>query len=180
MKKIAVLGSTGSIGKTALKIIERNSDEYKVVLLANDSSDEIFSQAKKFDVMNVFSRKGILIKDGKESSFYKDFLARPETYENVDIVINGIVGLAGLAPTLAVIEAGKILATANKESIVCAGNLINKKIINSKTIIRPVDSEHSTVWQCLEDKNDVKRIILTASGGAFRDFSEDRLAPLTH
>ena len=177
MKRVAVLGCTGSIGKTCLEIIRNHKDDFSVVLLANGSQkNELLTLVKEFQPKIAFCAAGTYIVDGKEEAFDQDVLARPETYENVDIVVNGIVGLAGLAPTLAVVEAGKVLATANKESIVCGGKLLQKKLSFSKTELRPVDSEHSTVWQCLEERNNVKRIILTASGGAFRSFDKDEIA----
>lgn len=177
MKRVAVLGCSGSIGKTALQVLKNLKDDFKVVLLANNTNEyELFSQANVFSPEVIYCNKGIQQRNGTDCNFDPFFLSRPETFEDIDLVLNGIVGLAGLEPTLAAIDAGKILATANKESLVCGGELINRRLYNSRSVIRPVDSEHSTVWQCLEDKNNVKRIILTASGGAFRHFSKERIA----
>lgn len=177
MKRVAVLGCTGSIGKTCLEIIRKHKDDFQVVLLANGSQkEELLTLVKEFRPEIAYCSNGTYIVNGNEKPFDKDVLSRPETYRHVDIVVNGIVGLAGLAPTLAVVEAGKNLATANKESIVCGGELLQKLLKNSKTELRPVDSEHSTVWQCLEEKDNVKRIILTASGGAFRAWDKEKIA----
>ena len=176
-KRIAILGSTGSIGKTTLDIVKRYSDEFSVVLLANGANREkLQEQIKEFKPEVAFCSDGYLMVNGEEVAFDKDYLAKKETYANIDVIVNGIVGVAGLAPTLAVIDAGKVLCTANKESFVVAGNLINDRLTNSTTKIHPMDSEHSTVWQCIDDINNVKKIVLTASGGAFRDLSKDKLA----
>ena len=175
-KRIAILGSTGSIGKTTLDIVKRYSDEFSVVLLANGANREkLQEQIKEFKPEVAFCSDGYLMVNGEEVAFDKDYLAKKETYANIDVIVNGIVGVAGLAPTLAVIDAGKVLCTANKESFVVAGNLINDRLTNSTTKIHPMDSEHSTVWQCIDDINNVKKIVLTASGGAFRDLSKDKL-----
>ena len=177
IKKIALLGCTGSIGTTALNVLRRYKNEYKLEIIANNKDIEGLKKIEKeFKPKIVFCNTGYLSIDRTEQPFIKEFLSNPETYKDVDIVINGIVGLAGLAPTLAVIEAGKILATANKESLVCAGNLINDKLNKLKSEIRPVDSEHSTIWQCIgNNKSNIKSLILTASGGAFRNLNKSEL-----
>lgn len=112
---------------------------------------------------------------GKEYPLPADYLNRPESYAETDLVINGIAGIAGLSPTLAVLRAKKVLATANKESFVCAGALINseKKLYNG--IIYPLDSEHSAAWQLIDGKKGAEKIYLTASGGAFRDLTKRQL-----
>ena len=173
MKKIAVLGCTGSIGTTTISILRKYREYFQVVLLANFSKEkELFELKKIFPEANTYCYS---------TNDDKDFLFREETYSGVDIVVNGIAGIAGLRPSFAVIEAGKILATANKESLVCAGQLLNEKKKNSGAKIYPLDSEHSAVWQCLAGKNfsDVKKLILTASGGAFRRLSKERLYEAT-
>lgn len=173
MKKIAVLGCSGSIGKTALNVLKRYKDDFQIVLLANGKKkDEIIRLAKEYGVKTFFCADGLLVQNGEERAFNSEYLNHPETYSDADIVINGIVGLAGLAPTIAVLQAGKILATANKESIVCAGEYIQKMRETLRSEIRPLDSEHSTLWQCMGDKNNVKRLLITASGGAFRDWDK--------
>ena len=169
MKRVAVLGCTGSIGQTSISILKKHRDQFRVVLLANFSKEKELQQQKTFF---------------PEASTYcyslsndKSFLHREETYLDVDIVINGIDGIAGLYPSYAVLRAGKILATANKESLVCAGIFLNEIKNASGGRIVPLDSEHSAVWQCLEGKNisEVKKIILTASGGAFRNYTKEEL-----
>ena len=177
MKKIAVLGCTGSIGRTTLGVVRKNPDLFRVVFLANNrNKDGLLALAKEFGVQNYFCADGLSVKNGAEIPFDESLTARAETYEDADIVVNGIVGLSGLLPTIAAIEAGKIVATANKESIVCAGNYVNSLLENSVAELRPLDSEHSTVWQCMGDKRNIRRIILTASGGAFRDLTKEQLA----
>lgn len=170
MKKVAVLGCTGSIGSTTLSVLRKYKDYFQVVLLANNSKDKELSALKKEFI------------DAKTYCFSKaddrEYLFREETYSDVDIVVNGIDGIAGLRPSFAALGAGKILATANKESLVCAGQFLNKEMKRSGGKIYPLDSEHSAVWQCLygRDISDVKKIVLTASGGAFRDLSKEELA----
>lgn len=170
MRNIAVLGCTGSIGKTTLSVLRKYRDDFRVVLLAN------FSRENELDLLK---------KDFPEAKTYcfsvsddKDYLSRPDTYENVDIVVNGIAGIAGLLPSYAVLYAGKILATANKESLVCAGSLLTSVMKKTGAKIYPLDSEHSAVWQCLGKTGieNVKKIVLTASGGAFRNLSKEELA----
>ncbi len=181
IKRIAVLGCTGSIGSTALKIIRNNPDRFKAVFLANNKNEkQLLGLAKEFGVNNIFCRESKLsVINGKRIRFDENLLSYPETYENADIVINGIAGIGGLAPTVAAIEANKIVATANKESIVSAGNYINDLLDKTKAELRPLDSEHSTVWQCIDKAENVKRILLTASGGAFRDYTPEMLTKAT-
>lgn len=178
MIRVAVLGCTGSIGSTTIRILRRYKNDFSVVLLANATRvDELLALKKEFSVPNVYSECGLLIKNDKQIDFDPDYLNKPETYFNVDIVVNGIVGLAGLRPTVAVMEAGKILASANKESFVCAGEYLRNRFSDFSKLVRPVDSEHSSLWQCLDGKEEnVKRLIITASGGAFRDYDRQKLS----
>lgn len=165
--KIAVLGSSGSIGVQTLNVVRRHPELFSVVLLANGSNTSMLkSQAEEFGVKNAFCAS--VCTD-------KEVLAKPETYAEADIVVNGIAGLDGLEPSAAVLSAGKILATANKESIVCYGSHLKKIAEKCGGEIRPVDSEHSAMWQCLEQAENIKRLIITASGGAFRDLTADEL-----
>lgn len=174
MKNLAILGCTGSIGRTTLKIVENHPEEFRIVLLANNENvEELLFLGKKFNVPTLFCQKGLLIRNGKEESFDKDFLCKAEAYDSADIVINAISGISGLLPSFAALKAEKILATANKESVVCGGELLRKECDFSK--VYPLDSEHSTVWQCIDRPENVQKIILTASGGAFRDLSYDEL-----
>ncbi len=170
-QRIAVLGSTGSIGVQTLAVFSRHRDLFDLVLIANNSNiDALMSQVQQYSPSNFYC---------KATAQNKDYLSCPDTYKDVDIVINGIAGLDGLYPSLAVIKAGKILATANKESLVCFGSQLKAIAKTTGAEIRPVDSEHSTMWQCFEDYNNVKRLIITASGGAFRDMLIDALKDVT-
>ncbi len=190
MKRIAILGSTGSIGTQALDIISRFSDDFEVVALsANSNIDLLEEQVRQFKPQKVSVvdiegaealRKRITPKievlPGKDS--LKEIAALPD----VDIVLVAIVGIAGLAPTLAAIEAGKDVALANKESLVTAGSLINKTAKTTGSRIIPVDSEHSAIFQCLQgysNINEVNKIILTASGGPFREYDKESLKQVT-
>jgi 1-deoxy-D-xylulose-5-phosphate reductoisomerase len=174
-KRIGILGATGSIGSTALEIIRRNSSKYEVALLANNqgSLDALQKEFQPKIAVSVGMKQ--LFFNGTAQKYY-DILSNNAAYENIDIVINGIAGISGLAPSLAALSAGATLATANKESFVAAGSLINRVKDQYKAKIIPLDSEHSTVWQCISNEYDnVKSIILTASGGAFRDLSYEQL-----
>lgn len=172
MREIVVLGSTGSIGVQALEIIEANPSKFRIVGLSagRKNPDLLMAQAKKFNVPIVGSMapaapvKGIQVIDGDNSSV--EIAALP-----CDIVLNGITGSIGLAPTLSALAVGNKVALANKESLVAGGDLVMK--YGSDRII-PVDSEHSAIFQALlaGKLSDVKRLILTASGGPFRDRSD--------
>lgn len=164
--KIAVLGSTGSIGVQTLNVVRRHSDLFSVVFLANArNKDALKRQAKEFGVKNAYC----------VSELKEDIFKRDDVFRDADIVVNGIAGLDGLQPSYAALSAGKILATANKESIVCFGSELNTVAKKFGGEIRPVDSEHSAMWQCLEKKENIKRLIITASGGAFRDLSVEEI-----
>jgi len=172
MREIVVLGSTGSIGVQALEIIEANPSKFRIVGLSAGRKNPglLMAQAKKFNVPIVGSMapaapvKGIQVIDGDNSSV--EIAALP-----CDIVLNGITGSIGLAPTLSALAVGNKIALANKESLVAGGDLVMK--YGSDRII-PVDSEHSAIFQALlaGKLSDVKRLILTASGGPFRDRSD--------
>ncbi|MFW5780878.1 MAG: 1-deoxy-D-xylulose-5-phosphate reductoisomerase [Bacillota bacterium] len=177
-KRIALLGATGSIGTTALNVIRQYKNDFEVMLIANNTNINALEKLinefhPEFAYNKAYKR---LYYKGKIQPFDKDFISKSESYKGIDTVINGIDGIEGLAPSIAALTAGKTLATANKESFVSAGRFINltKEKYNSKII--PLDSEHSTVWQCIGNERDnVESIILTASGGAFRDWDKKRL-----
>lgn len=176
MKKIAVLGCTGSIGKSTLKVISSDADLCVGLLANNRDLNGLKALISKYQPsIAICVEAGYLYRDGKEYEISNNPLESAEIYSDCDIVVNGIVGLAGLLPSLAVLRAGKILATANKESFVCAGTLINGEKEKNNGVIYPLDSEHSAVWQLIDGKNNVEEIILTASGGAFRDKSKEEL-----
>ena len=174
-KRVALLGCTGSIGSSAQKVLDRG--DFSVVFLSNKSDLEGLKKLiKKYQPKRaVCLDRKYFYQEGKEYPLPDDFAYTEELFSDVDIVINGIVGLAGLLPTLAAIKSGKIVATANKESFVCAGTLINKALRGSFAKIYPLDSEHSAVWQLLQNGRTPERIILTASGGAFRDLTKEQL-----
>lgn len=178
MKKIAILGATGSIGGTTLDIISRHPDKFEVSLIANNNNLEKLKELIKLfkPQTAICVGKKYFYHNGKELPYVDNILEEARLYNGSDIVINGIVGIAGLKPTMAVLKSNAILATANKESLVCAGTFITNECKKYGKEIYPVDSEHSTVWQCIQgNKNNVKSIILTASGGAFRDLSKEEL-----
>lgn len=178
MKTIAVLGCSGSIGTTTLNIIRKNIDKYKVSLLVNNTNlaklKKLISEFKPDYAVCVGAK--YFYNKGVEQEFEGNILSEHCIYQSCDIVVNGIVGLDGLLPSLTALDCGKILATANKESFVCAGNLVIDKKNKLSGNIYPLDSEHSTVWQLLSGREkELKRIVLTASGGAFRDLSHSQL-----
>ena len=187
-KTIAILGSTGSIGKTLLNIIKKNKKIFNIVLLtANKDYKTLYSQAKKYDVKNlIITNKDcykILKKKCKKTNIkvFNNFNVFNKIFKKkVDYTMNSIVGFAGLKPTLNIIKFTKQIAIANKESIICGWNLIKKKSTSNKTKIIPIDSEHFSIWQSLNElninnsknlNNKIQNIFITASGGPFRNIS---------
>ncbi|MGP0628839.1 1-deoxy-D-xylulose-5-phosphate reductoisomerase [Nitrospina sp. 32_T5] len=190
MKKISILGSTGSIGVNTLDVIERNPDRFQVIALAACSNvDVIAEQARKFrpKLVSLFDTgkvealrkklKGLNIEvvEGQAGSI------QAATLPEVDMVVSGMVGCAGLVPTYSALKAGKALALANKETLVVAGKLMIEAAEEHGCPIVPVDSEHSAIFQALngEQSDRIKRIILTASGGPFRTFTCEQLEHVT-
>lgn len=189
-KKIAILGSTGSIGTQALQVIEEHSDLYEAyVLTANNRMDELIEQARKFKPEAVVIANDAKYNQLKEAladlpiKVYggEEALCQIVTDENIDMVLTAMVGYAGLKPTMNAIRARKAIALANKETLVVAGELVNELAQQYGTPILPVDSEHSAVFQCLagEIGNPIEKVILTASGGPFRTYSLEQLATVT-
>jgi 1-deoxy-D-xylulose-5-phosphate reductoisomerase len=185
-KRIALLGSTGSIGTQALDVISRYPDDFIVeVLSAGNNVDLLIQQSKKFLPDSVIIANPIHYKHLKES--LKDLpvkvysgneaIEQVVTGDNIDIVLASMVGYAGLKSTIAAIGAGKDIALANKETLVVAGHIISKAILRSGSRIIPVDSEHSAILQCLagESGNLIEKITLTASGGPFLGYSRKKL-----
>ena len=188
-KKIAILGSTGSIGTQALEVIEEHSDLYEAyVLTANRQADLLIEQARRFQPAQV------VIADDSLYEYVRDALAdQPiQVYagadalcqvvqnDEVDIVLTALVGFAGLRPTVAAIEAHKQIALANKETLVVAGELVTQLAMEMRAAILPVDSEHSAIFQSLMgEQSEIEKIILTASGGPFRQCSLDELKHVT-
>jgi 1-deoxy-D-xylulose-5-phosphate reductoisomerase len=185
-KRIALLGSTGSIGTQALDVISRFPEKFAVeVLTAGNNIDLLIHQARQFLPDSVVIGNPVHYNFLKESlkdlpvKVYggNDSIDHVVTGRNIDLVIASMVGYSGLKPTLSAINAGKSIALANKETLVAAGQIICNAALNSGSKIIPVDSEHSAILQCLagETGNPVEKITLTASGGPFLNFSLDRL-----
>lgn len=190
MKKIAILGSTGSIGTQALDVVQANPDHFSVeVLTAHSNADMLIEQAKKF------KPNAVVIGDESKYQVVKDALwnddikvyAGQEALEQIvesteiELVLTALVGAAGLKPTVNAINAGKTIALANKETLVVAGDLVTALAKSKAVNIYPVDSEHSAIFQCLagEWHNPIEKIILTASGGPFRGKSHGFLSTVT-
>jgi len=187
MKRIAILGSTGSIGCSSLRVIEAHPEAYQVTALAAGKNvDLLAEQIRKFSPLVV-----AVLGDEEAESLKKrldgghktkivsgrDGFNHLATLEEVDTVISAITGAAGLVPTIAAIQAGKNIALANKETMVMAGPLVIEEVRRRGVTLLPVDSEHSAIFQCLQGhrRDDVRRVILTASGGPFRDFSYEEM-----
>ncbi|MBR9776358.1 MAG: 1-deoxy-D-xylulose-5-phosphate reductoisomerase [Cytophagales bacterium] len=190
IKRVAILGSTGSIGTQALDVIQQHSNKFEVeVLTAFNNKDLLIKQALAFqpnvvvignenhylEVKEALSKHPIKVYAGDKA------LASVVEMETIDIVLTALVGYAGLIPTIKAIEAGKPIALANKETLVVAGDLITKLAKKKAVNIYPVDSEHSAIFQCLvgEFHNPIEKIILTASGGPFRGRDREYLKNVT-
>ena len=180
-KGVAVLGSTGSIGTTALRVLERQRDRFRVVALTANSNRALLSeQVKRFAPAFV----GMVEQQGDADDSWKsgsDALISAATRDDVDIVLNAIVGAAGLDATLAALKKGKRVALANKETLVIAGDVVKQACATGCGEVVPVDSEHSAILQCItgHPASQVRRVVLTASGGPFRGWSEEQLAKAT-
>jgi 1-deoxy-D-xylulose-5-phosphate reductoisomerase len=189
-KKIAILGSTGSIGTQALEVINSHSNIFEcIVLTAQNNADLLIEQALKFrpktvvianeslfdKVNSALAHLGIKVYAGNEA------LAEVVQNPGIDIVLTALVGYVGLLPTIKAIEAGKDIALANKETLVVAGEIITDLAKKHGVKILPVDSEHSAIFQCLvgEESNPIEKIILTASGGPFRGWEKEELEKVT-
>ncbi|BAX80377.1 MAG: 1-deoxy-D-xylulose-5-phosphate reductoisomerase [Labilibaculum antarcticum] len=178
-KHIAILGSTGSIGTQTLEVVEANPDEFVVdVLTANKNIELLIQQAKKFhpDVVVIacedkYAELSEALKDEPIKVYAgMDAIAQVVQMSSIDVVVTAMVGYSGLLPTIKAIEAKKNIALANKETLVVAGEIIQKLALENGVNIYPVDSEHSAIFQCLsgEFDNSIEKIYLTASGGPFR------------
>ena len=181
-KGVAVLGSTGSIGTTALRVIERQRERFRVVALTANSNRSLLSeQVRKFApsfVGMVEQQQGDADESWKSGS---ESLIAAATRDDADIVLNAIVGAAGLDATLAALKRGKRVALANKETLVIAGDVVKQACASGCGEVVPVDSEHSAILQCVtgHPSRQVRRVVLTASGGPFRGWSEKQLASAT-
>ncbi len=188
MKKICILGSTGSIGTQALDVIEQHPDLYEAyILTAYNNADLIIQQARKFQPEavvianeNNYAKVSEALAD-LPIKVYAGAKALCDVVQdnNVDIVLASMVGFAGLEPTIAAIKAKKTIALANKETLVVAGDLITRLAHEYQVPILPVDSEHSAIFQCLEPGNRIDKILLTCSGGPFRKFDAEQIKHVT-
>ena len=184
-KKIAILGSTGSIGKSLLKVISKDQSEYDILLLsAKKNYKLLFKQAKKFKVKNIVisdqkffniavSKKNRSIKIYRNFNDLKKILPK-----KIDYVMSSIVGLDGLEPTIKIIKHTKAIAIANKEAIICGWNLIKNQIIRHNTRFIPVDSEHHSIWHALNHNiksNFVQKVYITASGGSLLKVPKNKI-----
>ena len=188
-QRIALLGSTGSIGVQTLDIVRENPEQFEITaLVANRNWEQLAAQAIEFDA------DCVVIGDEQYYSPLKEALAATDVKvyagakamedvaaaSNVDVVVNSLVGYAGLLPTVAAVKQGKKIALANKETLVVGGELVMRLAEEHRAPILPVDSEHSAIFQCLVgEQSPVRRLILTASGGAFRDTPIERLGAMT-
>ena len=189
-RHIAILGSTGSIGRQALDVISNYPDRFEAyVLVANNSVDLLIKQARTFmpeivvianenkynQLKSALSDLPIKVWCGSKSieEVVKD--------ENIDMILTAMVGFSGLKPTINAVKAGKTIALANKETLVVAGELISSLAFENRAAILPVDSEHSAIFQCLngEGNNNIEKLLLTASGGPFRNVSKEHLRNVT-
>ncbi len=177
-KRIAIFGSTGSIGTQALEVIDSHSDLFEVEILTAQTNDKLLiEQALKFRPNAVVigdERKYETVKNALQSNDIKvfageDALEEVADFDTYDMMLAGIVGFAGLKPTLKAVEKGKAIALANKETLVVAGDIVMQMAVEKRVPIIPVDSEHSAIFQCLvgETRNKIEKVILTASGGPF-------------
>src|SRR5574344_1175912 len=189
-RKIAILGSTGSIGTQALQVIDEHPDLYEAyVLTANNKVEELIEQARKFlpdAVVIANEEKYGQLKDALADLPIKVYagteaLCQIVDAAPIDMVLAAMVGFAGLLPTINAMKAGKTIALANKETLVVAGELIKELASRHHVAVLPVDSEHSAIFQCLagEADNEIEKVILTASGGPFRTFSYEQLEHVT-
>lgn len=188
-RKLAILGSTGSIGTQALDVVREHSDKFEVyAITANNSLDLLIKQAREFQpevVVIANEDKYEALKTALADLPIKvwagmDSIVQVVQSEPIDIVLTAMVGYAGLAPTISAIKAKKPIALANKETLVVAGELITELALENKVPILPVDSEHSAIFQCLNGEcSPIEKILLTASGGPFRKLSKDELQKVT-
>ena len=189
-RRIAILGSTGSIGRQALDVIRQHRDLFEVELLtANNSTELLIEQAIEFDVNSVVicnEDKYKEVAEALQPHYIKVFAGMQSvcdlvTGDNIDIVLTSMVGFSGLASTVAAVKAGKTIALANKETLVAAGAIVMNLAAQHGSRILPVDSEHSAIFQCLLGSAgaDIEKIHLTASGGPFRTWTRDQIAQAT-
>lgn len=188
-KKIVILGSTGSIGTQALEVVRQHPDRFEIIALTAHSNWKLLLE----QIQEFVPKYALICKDEHYSDLRKqvtssvklisgeEHLSALATLDEADIILNSLVGFAGFESTLKAVQANKKVALANKESLVVGGQLIMEKLKNSKADLIPVDSEHSAMLQCLtgEKNTDIEKIIITASGGPFREHTKDQLQNVT-
>ena len=188
MKRIAILGSTGSIGTQTLDMIEQNPDRFCAAVLTCGSNIELLGKQieKHRPDLAVVANENDALQMGKkyprtDFSYGMEGLVEAAANTDCDMVVNSLMGMMGLRPTFYAIRAGKDIALANKETLVAGGRLIMNEVKEKKTRLLPVDSEHSAIFQALQGNNhkDINRIILTSSGGPFRGYSKEKLKSVT-
>ncbi len=187
-KKIAILGSTSSIGKSLLRIVEKDKKNFKIELLtANTNYKDLISQAKKFQVKNIiitdpqsFRKTKQIIKDKKLNVFQNFNNLKKILPKKIDYVMSAISGISGLLPTLKIINRTKLIAIVNKEAIVCGWPIINKELKKNRTKFIPVDSEHFSIFSLLDNKNinKIEKIYITASGGPFINLPKSQFSKI--
>ena len=184
-KKIAILGSTGSIGKSTLEVIKRDKKNFDVVLLtANNNYRKLIQQAKEFKVRNVIINNNNFylkvknsLKKNKTKVYFGNISLNKIIKKKIDYTMSAVVGLAGLQPTIDAIKISRTVAIANKETIICAWDILSKFIKKHKTNIVPVDSEHFSIMKLTKgvSNDEVEEIIITASGGPFLNVPINKL-----
>jgi 1-deoxy-D-xylulose-5-phosphate reductoisomerase len=190
MKKISLLGSTGSIGVNTLDVVDRNPESFQVLAMSAGSNIDLFAeQIRKFKpkIASLFDSTKVSTLKERVADLDVEIIIGDEgsiavaTLPETDVVVSGIVGSAGLIPAIEALKAGKNLALANKETLVIAGELVLREAEKTNSQIIPIDSEHSAIFQALngEKKERIKKIILTASGGPFRTFNLDQMENVT-
>ncbi len=190
IKKLTILGSTGSIGQNALKVVDSHPDRFQIIgLSANTNLELLIEQAQKYQpqiACIVDSGKHTELQDAlreyaTEVVSGRSALLELAANDHADLLLNAIVGSAGMEPTIQALKNNVDVALSNKESLVMAGNIINDLLREYNVSLFPVDSEHSAIWQCMrgETYDDVSRIILTGSGGPFRELSKEELRHVT-
>ncbi|WP_347282091.1 1-deoxy-D-xylulose-5-phosphate reductoisomerase [uncultured Alistipes sp.] len=188
-QRVAILGSTGSIGEQTLDIVRENPDSFEVrILTAHRNWQRLAAQAREFDADTVVIadstcseplRTALTDTDTKVYAG-EEAVAQVAAGGDTDVVVNALVGYAGLAPTVATLRAGKKLALANKESLVVGGEVVMRLAQEHRAPILPIDSEHSAIFQCLAgEQSPVRRLIITCSGGSLRDFTREQLETVT-
>ena len=185
-KKIAILGSTGSIGKSLINIIKKDKKKFDVVLLtANKNYKELYNQSKLLNVKNLIINNqtgyNFIKSKNKEIKIYNNYRSLDKILKKkIDYTMSSITGLDGLEPTLNIIKKTKTIAIANKESIICGWGLIKKNLDKYKTEFIPVDSEHFSIWSLIkcQKKENIKKIYITASGGPFMNFLKNKFSKI--